>query len=282
MDTDSDEVEAPARVSLATMREDGVCEVILRGPGKGNAMGPGFWREMPEVFDELDDDPDVRVVIVRGEGEHFSYGLDLRSMMAELGPHFTGSALARGRTDLLDLIIELQEAFDAVEQCRKPVVAAVHGWCIGGGLDLIAACDVRLCSADARFSLREVKLAMVADLGSLQRLPPIIGQGYTRELAYTGKDIDAERALRIGLVNDVYASPGALLDGARALAREIAQNPPLAVQGIKRVMGYTAEPPVRDGLKYVAGWNAAFLQSNDLQEAMMAFMEKREPTFKGE
>jgi enoyl-CoA hydratase len=146
---------------------------------------------------------------------------------------------------------------------------------------LIAACDIRLCSADARFSLREVKVAIVADLGSLQRLPRIIGQGATRELAFTGKDIAASRALEIGLVNEVCETQDTLLEAARKLAREIADNPPLVVQGIKRVMNYCADKSVADGLGYVAVWNSAFLQSVDLVEAMTAFRERRAPQFKG-
>ena len=161
------------------------------------------------------------------------------------------------------------------------MIAAVSGWCIGGGLDLIAACDIRLCSKEARFSLREVKVAIVADLGSLQRLPRVIGEGHTRELALTGKDIPAERALRINLVNEVYETPAALLDAARAMAREIADNPPLVVQGIKRVMNYCSDKSVKDGLEYVAVWNSAFLQSHDLGEAMAAFRERRPPRFEG-
>lgn len=270
------------RNALEVIHEGHVAEVILKGPGKGNAMGPDFWRESPEVFDELDQDPNTRAIIVRGAGDHFTYGLDLKGMMAELGPHLMGPAKAKTRGALLDMIRRLQGAATALERCRKPVIGAVHGWCIGGGLDLIAACDIRLSSADAKFSLREVKLAMVADIGSLQRLVPIIGQGATRELAFTGKDIDASHAKDLGLVNHVYADSGALLTAAREMANEIAENSPIAVQGIKQVMGYCADKSIADGLEYVATWNAAFLQSDDLQEAIAAFMEKRKPVFKGE
>ena len=202
-------------------------------------------------------------------------------MMGDLGGHFAGANLTAERTALLDLVLDMQQAFDRVESCRKPVVAAVSGWCIGGALDLIAACDIRLCSKEARFSLREVKVAIVADLGSLQRLPRVIGEGNARELALTGKDIAAERALRINLVNEVYETPAALLDAARQMAREIADNPPLVVQGIKRVMNYCSDKSVKDGLEYVAVWNSAFLQSHDLDEAMTAFRERRAPHFKG-
>jgi enoyl-CoA hydratase len=269
--------------SLRLEKNNGVVEVVLMGPGKGNAMGPDFWQEMPDVFAALDRDKDARAIIVRGEGDNFSYGLDLAAMMGDLGSHFGAAEnLAAERTRLLDLVGDMQKAFDNVAACRKPVIAAINGWCIGGGLDLIAACDIRLCSADARFSLREVKVAIVADLGSLQRLPRIIGEGATRELAFTGKDIAASRAQQIGLVSDVYETRDALLEAARKVAREIADNPPLVVQGIKRVMNYCADKSVADGLGYVAAWNSAFLQSADLLEAMTAFRERRLPQFKGE
>jgi enoyl-CoA hydratase/carnithine racemase len=262
-------------------KSDGIAEVELTGPGKGNAMGPDFWREMPEIFAALDRDEEVRAIIVSGAGSNFSYGLDLAAMMGDLGQHFGGANLAAERTALHDMVLAMQQSFDAVAACRKPVIAAVSGWCVGGGLDLIAACDIRLCSREARFSLREVKVAIVADLGSLQRLPRIIGEGNTRELALTGKDIAAERACGMNLVNEVYETPEALIEAARRMAREIADNPPLVVQGIKRVMNYCADKPVKDGLEYVAVWNSAFLQSHDLGEAMAAFRERRAPRFKG-
>jgi enoyl-CoA hydratase len=267
--------------SLRVESDDAVAEITLTGPGKGNAMGPDFWREMPALFATLDRDERTRAVIIRGEGESFSFGLDLMAMMSEMGPHLTGQGLASERTRLLDLIDGMQKACDRVAQCRKPVIAAIGGWCIGGGLDLASACDVRLCSADARFSLREVKVAMVADIGSLQRLPHIIGEAHTRELAFTGKNINADRALRIGLVSDVLETQADLLEAARGLAREIAANPPLVVQGIKQVMNYSIDRSIADGLRYVATWNSAFLQSEDLAEALSAFRERREPRFKG-
>lgn len=267
--------------SLRVERDGHVAEVVLIGPGKGNAMGPAFFRELPRVFEALDRDAEVRAVVLRGEGSVFSYGLDLRAMAPELFQHVAPGNLAAERTRLLELIAELQAGNDAVERCRKPVIAAIAGPCIGGGVDLVAACDVRIAAANARFSVREVKLAIVADLGSLQRLPRIIGQGHTRELAFTGRDIDADRALRIGLVNDVYADEAALLEAARAMAKEIAKNPPLVVQGTKQVLAFSEGRSVAEGLRFVSVWNSAFLSSQDLQEAFTAFAEKREPKFQG-
>lgn len=265
--------------SLRVTKSENICEVVLIGPGKGNAMGPDFWREMPELFAALDRDEEVRAIVIRGEGDNFSYGLDLMAMAGDIGA--IGGNLAAERTKLLDKVGDMQQACDRVATCRKPVIAAISGWCIGGGLDLISACDIRLCSADARFSLREVRVAMVADIGSLERLPYIIGEAATRELAFTGKDIDSGRALQIGLVSDIYDSQEMALAAARQLASEIAANPPLVVQGIKQVMNQRIGHEIAEGLRYVGVWNSAFLHSEDLLEAITAFKERRAPKFKG-
>ena len=189
---------APELTALAFSIEDHVATVVLRAAGKANRMGPAFWAEMPQAFAWLDAEPEVRAIVLKGEGEHFSYGLDLATMAGELGTVAGDGALAKERTDFLATIERRQRAISCVASCKKPVIAAIAGWCIGGGVDLVTACDVRLCSADARFSVREVKLAMVADVGTLARLPAIVGQGHARLLALTGDDIDGARALRIG------------------------------------------------------------------------------------
>ncbi|BDT97037.1 crotonase/enoyl-CoA hydratase family protein [Nocardia sputorum] len=262
--------------------KDHVAQVTLIGPGKGNAMGPDFWRELPEVFQELDADPEVRAIVLTGSGKHFSYGLDLPAMSGTFGPLLADRALAAPRTDFLTEVRKMQASITAVADCRKPVIAAVSGWCIGGGLDLIAAADIRYASAEAKFSLREAKVAIVADVGSLHRLPGIIGEGHLRELAYTGKDIDAARAEKIGLVNDVLPDQEAALDAAHATAREIAANPPLVVPGVKDVLDQRRKDEIAAGLRYVSAWNAAFLPSEDLTEAIKAVFEKRTPEFRGQ
>lgn len=264
------------------VEQDGhIAQVTLLGPGKGNAMGPDFWRELPVVFGALDADPGVRAIVLTGSGQHFSYGLDLPAMVPAWQPLLDGAALAAPRTAFLKELRRLQDAVNAVAATRKPVIAAVSGWCIGGGVDLISAVDVRLASADARFSVRETKVAIVADLGSLQRLAGIIGEGHLRELALTGKDIDAARAEKIGLVNDVYPDQESVLAAARAMAEEIAANPPLTVQGVKEVLSVNTDQRIAEGLRYVGAWNAAFLPSEDLTEAVRAFTERRKPEFRG-
>ena len=261
--------------------KDNVAQVTLIGPGKGNAMGPDFWDELVPLFAELDADPEVRAVVLAGEGKHFSFGLDLQAMAPAMAPVLADKAQAAPRTDFHGVIRKMQNAITAVADCRKPVVAAVQGWCIGGAVDLISAADIRYASADAKFSVREVKVAMVADVGTLARLPRIIGDGHLRELALTGKDIDAARAEKIGLVNDVYADAEATLAAAHETAAAIAANPPLVVQGVKQVLDHTRKPAVDDSLRYVAAWNSAFLPSEDLGEAIAAVFQKRAPEFKG-
>lgn len=244
-------------------------------------MAPAFFAECERRFRELADDRTLRAVVIRSSARAFSYGLDLPAAMAAWGPVMTGGGLAARRAELHGLILQLQRSFTAIAECPVPVIAAVHGACIGGGVDLISACDLRVASADATFSVRETRIAIVADLGSLQRLPAIIGPAHTRELALTGRDIDAARAQAIGLVNQVAGDRDATWAAAQALAEEIARNPPLTVRGVKQVLDYSAGKSVDDGLAYVAAWNSAFLASEDLGEAVAAFAQKRAPKFSG-
>ncbi|MBB6098781.1 enoyl-CoA hydratase [Deinobacterium chartae] len=258
-----------------------IAEIILTGPGRGNAMGPDTWRELPQAVAEIESRPDLRAAIVRGEGRHFSTGLDLEATGQDLAPLLNRPALAFERDRLLGYIRSMQAAFAAVADARVPFVAAVHGWCIGAGLELIAACDLRLCAADARFSLREVRLAIASDLGGIQRLPYLIGEGRARDLALTGRDVDAAWAERAGLVSEVLETPEQTVQAARDLAARLATNPPLTVGGIKRLMNARLEDDLRRGLREAAAFNAAYLQSEDYLEAQRALAERREPQFKG-
>ncbi len=264
--------------SFTTQRQGCIAIVTMTAP----AMGYGFFAELPLVFAELDADADVRAIVLCGGGGNFSFGLDLK----EVAPLFTAvagsGAGAAERVKLLAQVKEWQSALTAVASCRTPVISAIEGWCIGGGIDLVAATDIRLATAGAKFSVRETRVGIVADLGSLQRLAGIVGDGHLRELALTGGDIDSARAERIGLVNSVYPDREALMDAALALATEIADNSPLVLRGVKDVLDAERAPRVEAGLRYVAAWNAAFLPSNDLGEAFAAFAERRKPEFGGD
>ena len=257
-------------------RNEHVAEVVLTGP----TMKPAFFDQLGETFAALSAENDLRAVIIRSEAKPFTYGLDLPAAFASFGQQFSGTS-ATSRAELQRTIRRLQASISAVADCPVPVIAAVHGYCLGGGVDLITACDLRLASADATFSVRETRIAIVADIGTLQRLPRIVGPGHARELAFTGMDINASRAAEIGLVNRVLPSREALDTAARELAQSIAKNAPLTVRGVKRVMDYGADRSVEDGLEYVAAWNSAFLATEDLGEAITSFMEKREPIYKG-
>lgn len=257
-----------------------VATVTLAGPGGKAVMDDRFFIELADTVGGLDADEGVRVIVFAGSGGHFSFGLDLNEAVQTFAP-LRAATDAGARQHLFDLIRRWQAALDVVAKTRKPTIAAITGWCIGGGVDLAVACDIRIASADAVFSVREAKVGIVADLGSLQRLVGVIGDGHLRELALTGDDIDAERAATIGLVNHVH--PDA--DGARAaagdLARRIAANSPLVLRGIKDVLDVERGPRVEAGLRYTAVWNSAFLLSNDLDEAFAAFGERRPPEFTG-
>jgi len=265
---------------LSLERDGHVATLWLDRPEHRNAMGPAFWADLPAAMAELHDDPEVRAVVLAARGPHFTAGLDLGAMAGDMIGDNNLSPAARA-TRFLAAVTRLQRSITSVERCAKPVVAAIQGACIGGGVDLVTACDVRLCSADATFSVRETRLAMVADVGTLQRLPRIVGRGHAAELALTGRDVGADRAREIGLVNDVLPDPAALHAAAHALAAEIAACSPLAVQGTKHVLRACEDRTVDEGLDYVAVWNAAFLVSDDLTEAMTAFFDKRPPVFTG-
>ncbi|MBI5481310.1 MAG: crotonase/enoyl-CoA hydratase family protein [Deltaproteobacteria bacterium] len=255
--------------------------VYLNRPEKKNAMNPPAWRESIPIFEDLDRDDAIRVVIVAGKGSAFTAGIDLMAMAAEFPALLNREQLGGIKWSFLHRIRELQETMTCIERCRKPVIAAVHGHCVGAGLDLITACDVRLCTRDAIFSLREAAVGFVADVGVLQRLPHIVGQGMTRELAFTAKDLDAARAKEMLLVNEVYPDHDALMHGAEALALAIAANSPLAVQASKVVLNHGIGKTIDDALQHVAAISASIVPSEDLYAAIAAFAEKRKPSFPG-
>jgi enoyl-CoA hydratase len=257
-------------------QEEHVAWLTLNRPEKRNVMGTAFYKELFEHLDNFDQDPTVRVVVIKAEGKSFTAGTDLHEAASLL----SGEAADQREATRMK-ILALQESLTKIEKCRKPVIAAVHSHCIGGGVDLISACDIRLAAKDAVFSIRETRMGIIADLGALQRLPHIIGHGWFRELALTGRDFTAAEALQMGLVTRVCEDRKALYAEAKSLASQIAECPPLTVQGTKDVILHSRDHGIDSGLNYVAQKNTAALPSEDVVEAMTAFMEKRKPVFKG-
>ena len=251
--------------------------LTLNRPDQRNVMGFAFFEGLTKHFAQFDDDPKVRGVVIKAEGKSFTAGLDL----VEFGSILGGGIGVDVREELRKTILKCQESMNAIERCRKPVIAAVHSHCIGGGVDLLSACDIRIATKDAVFSIRETRMGMIADLGTLQRLPTIIGHGWFRELALTGRDFTAQEALQMGFITRICEDRQGLYGEAKGIASQIVACPPLVVQGAKEVILYTRENGVNAGLHYVAQKSAASIPSEDLKEAMSAFMEKRTPVFKG-
>lgn len=263
---------------LAVELDGGVAVVMLNRPDKANAIDLAMWHEIREAMRWLDETAEARVGIVCGAGRQFTTGIDL-ALLGGVRGETADACDGRAREKLRRLILDLQDALTAIERCRKPVIAAIHGSCIGGGLDLATACDIRIASEDAVFSVREIDVGMTADLGTLQRLPRLVGEGMARELAYTGRNFGAREAREIRLVNRCYDTREALLVGARELAAAMAAKSPLALRGAKEMITYARDHSVADALNYVATWNAAMLLSADLPEALAAAREKRPPRF---
>jgi len=263
---------------LNVAQQDGVATVELNRPAKANALDLPMWHELREAMRWLDATPEVRVGILRGAGAQFTAGIDL-AMLAGLAADIARPCDGRSRENLRRVILDLQDTVTAIERCRKPVLAAIHGACIGGGVDIAVACDIRYCSADAVFSVREVDVGLTADVGTLQRLPRLIGEGAARELAYTGRNVSGDEARALGLVTRCYETPAELAAGVTGIAQAIAAKSPLAVRGAKEMITYARDHSVADGLNYVATWNAAMLLSADLGEALAAGRERRAPRF---
>ena len=258
-------------------RDGPVVHLVMNRPDKANGMSPDFWADLPRLLDALGRDETVRVAVISGEGRHFTGGMDLAAFndIAKLFANEPGRAAYAMR----DTILRLQDSFNAIERARFPVIAAIHGACIGGGIDLITACDLRLSAADASFSIEEIHIGMAADVGTLQRLPKLIAPSIAAELAYTGRRFGAEEAKTMGLVSNVLPDRDALMAAANDLARSIASKSPLAIAGIKRNLAYARDHSVADGLDYIAAWNAGMLRTEDLMTAIQAKMTKSEAKF---
>lgn len=258
-------------------RTGAVAHLVMNRPDKANGMTPDFWADLPRLMAELESDESVRCAVVSGAGRHFTGGMDL-SVFADLATLFAHEP-GRATFAMRALILKLQDAITSIEQARFPVIAAIHGACIGGGVDLITACDIRLASADAYFSIEEINIGMAADVGTLQRLPKLIPHSVAAELAYSGRRFDAAEALNFGLIARVCESPAALMTIAMETAETIANRSPLAIAGIKRNLTYARDHSVADGLDYIATWNGGMLRSDDLMAAIQAKMAKSQAVF---
>lgn len=258
--------------------DHGVAKVKLNRPDAANALDEQAWKILKQIFKDLDLNDSVRVIILTGSGKNFCGGIDLSMLQGVLQTDV--SCEARRRERLHRKILELQKTINQLENCRKPIVAAVQGACVGAGLDLIAACDMRYGTEDAYFSIKEVDMGMVADLGSLQRLPKILNEGAVRELAFTGRNIYADEAKTLGLLNNVFKDQKELTEEVMKLAEVISRKSPLAIRGIKENMNYSRDHNMEEGLKHVALWNSSMLFSDDIKEIFLAKQQKRQHNFK--
>lgn len=269
---------APQMTTISIRLDGAVAEVSLNRPDRSNALNEAMWQELRTAMRWADATTEVRAVVLSGAGKNFCAGIDL-AMLGGVAQAVAHVDPARSREKLRRLVLDLQDCLSSIEQCRKPVLAAIQGACIGGALDMVTCCDMRYASADAVFSVREVDVGMAADVGTLQRLPRLVPEGVARELAYTGRNVEAAEAERIGLVNRAFASAEELAAGVMQIAQAIAAKSPLAIRGTKEMLNYGRDHSVADGLNYIATWNAAMLMSADLNEAMTAARERRPPAF---
>lgn len=263
---------------------DKVAHVRMNRPEKANSMIPAFWSELPSIIDELSRSGSVRAVVLSGEGRHFCSGMDLEvfanddtvgQTATKDGPVHRSRRSERFRSTAL----KLQDTFTSMERCRVPVLAAIQGACVGGAIDMVSACDMRYATENAYFSIQEINIGMTADVGTLQRMPKLVAEGIVRELAYTGRKWTAAEAMQHGFVNAVYPDHETMLAAVLDVAAEIAAKSPMAVWGTKQSMHYTRDHSVADSLEYIANWNAAMFDTDDMAEAFTAQMEKRPADF---
>lgn len=260
------------RVEIA----DRVARLTLDQPARMNAMSPPFWRELDAILDTLQRDAPARALVLDASGKHFCAGMALEAFGSAIAPDESSAA---SRANIAPLLAGMQRTFDRLAELRMPVLAAIQGACIGGGLDLVCTADMRYCTRDAFFCVQEINIGMAADLGTLQRLPRLIPEGMARELAYTGRRLPAERALSLGLVNEVFDDTDAMLAGVMQIAREIASKPPVAIWATKQAIDYARDHSVADGLRQMGWLQSGLWDTAAVAEAIRARAEKREPVF---
>lgn len=256
----------------------GVGHLVLNRPAALNTMSPAFWRELETMLGSLHrNSAGVRALVISSTGKHFSAGMALETFGS--GGVALDDTTAAGRANIVDELLDMQQVFNQLEALRLPVICAIHGGCIGGALDMAAACDIRYCTADAFFCIQEINIGMVSDLGSLQRLPKLMSHSLLRELAYTGRRLPAAKALASGLVSEVFDTQEQMLEAALACAAEIAAKPPVAIAGSKRALNYARDHSVRDSLEQMALLQAGFWQTDNLKLAIGARKGEAPPAF---
>ena len=258
--------------------KDHVAHVVMNRPDEFNSMTRLFWKELPEIIKELDKNAAARVILLKGEGKHFNAGMDLANF-APAKKDGVKKDPARMRETFYHEVLELQDTFSALEECRMPTIASIQGACVGGGIDMVSACDIRYCSSDAFFKIAEVDIGIAADVGTLQRLPTLIPIGVVRELAYTGRKFLPDEARDLGFVNKVFNSLEDLEQGSLALAKEIASKSPLVTRVIKKQINYARDHSVKESLDYHAAWNSSLISGQDMEAAMKAFMDKSQAEY---
>lgn len=259
---------------------DNVLQVEMNRPKKRNAMNQQFFKDLGNCFNQIADDPHARVVVLTGSGKMFTAGLDIMDFAASLMPSGDDADVARKAYQTRKMIKTLQDSLTSIEKCPQPVIAAVHSACIGGGVDMISTCDIRYSTDDAWFQIKEVDLALAADIGTLQRMPKVMGShSLIRELAYTARPMYADEAKSVGFISRVFPDKTTMVERALAMAKEIASKSPIAVQTTKMQLNYARDHSVDEGLDYIASWNMGLLQTTDLIKAAQATMQKQEPTF---
>lgn len=258
-----------------------VAHVEINRPERLNAFIQVMWENMAQIFNKLSSDPRVRAIVLSGAGEKaFTTGLDVKAASQGLLSSDAKADPARKAAVFRRHITAFQDCITAVERCEKPVIVALHGFSLGLGIDLSTATDVRLCSRDTRFGVKEVDIGLAADIGTLSRLPKVVGNyGWVKEVALTAREFGAEEALRVGFVNAVYDNREATIAAAFQLASLIASKSPVAVQGTKEILNFSRDHSVQDGLRYTSVWNSAALQTQDVSAALLSGLQKRTPTF---
>jgi enoyl-CoA hydratase len=258
--------------------EEKVAHLVLNRPQAFNTMQPVMWHELTSILQSLQRDASARALVISSTGRHFTAGMSLDVFGSDEGISLNDRD-AGGRANIAALLADMQQAFNLIEQLRMPVIAAIQGGCIGGGVDMASACDIRLATTDAFFCIQEINIGMTADLGTLQRLPKLIPEGIVHELAYTGRRLPAQRALAVGLVNEVFDSQEAMLASALEMAREIAQKPPVAIWGSKQAIHYARDHSTQDALQQMGWLQSGIWQTSNLVEAFQSKQQGRPPQF---